>query len=172
MRRPVGAVAVLVLAALLVFGALDGQERRSWAAGLLDPLIGLDHFMVLVGIGLWAGRLGAPAPRRMLAAFLVGALAGFVLAAGQPSALLVEALVRLLVIGSVLLVGVGLMVRVSLPQRDATSMAAMIGGCHGYLHRLEVGPAEALWFGLGAVVTAGALMTVGVAVATRDPRTG
>ena len=74
--------------------------------------------------------------------------------------------------GSVLLVGVGLMGSVNLPLREATSMAAMIGGCHGYLHRLEVGTAEAVWFGLGAVVTAGALMTVGVAVAMREPRAG
>lgn len=163
---------MLALAALLVFGALDPNQRRSWTAGLADPVLGLDHLMVLVGVGLWAGKIGGSALRRLPAAFLIGALAGFVLPAGQPPVLLLEALAHLLVIGSVLLVGMGLLIPISLSVREATSMAAMVGGCHGYVHWLEVGTADAIWFGLGSVVTAVILMAVGVAVARSQPRAG
>ena len=151
----------LGVTALLGFGALDAEDRRSWVQGLVDPIAVLDHLMVLVGIGLGAGKLGGSALWRLPAVFLIGGLAGFVLAGDQPSVPLIDALVRLLVIGSVLLVGMGLMFPISLPLRDAISMAVLIGACHGYLHRLEVGTAEVIWFGLGSVVSAAALMAVG-----------
>ncbi len=121
--------------------------------------------MVLVGIGLWAGKLGNSASRRLPTVFLVGALAGFVLAAGQPPGPLLETLVRGLVIGSMLLVAAALAVPMSLPPREAMSTVAMFGGCHGYLHWSEVGSAEVNWFGFGSFVMTAALMAMGVAVA-------
>ena len=36
----------------------DAQWQRSALAGLVHPVLGLDHFFALLGVGMWAGRLG------------------------------------------------------------------------------------------------------------------
>ena len=168
MRRSSAVIVALFLLGLLVLGALDESGRRSWMAGLIDPVVEIDHLVILVGVGLWAGKLGGSALRWLPAAFLIGAFFGYVLAAGQLPVPLLEALVRGLVIGSMLLVGVSILIPIDLSVREATGGVAMFGGCHGYLHWLEVGSAESLWFGLGSVVTAAALMAAGVAMAVGE----
>ena len=67
-------MAALALVALVVFGALNEGGRQSLVVGLADPVLALDHFVVLIGVGLWAGKLGASAHWRLPAAFLIGAL--------------------------------------------------------------------------------------------------
>ena len=41
-----------------------------------------------------------------------------------------------------------------LSLREATNTVLMLGGCHGFVHGLDVGRSRSLWFGLGAAVTA------------------
>ena len=171
MRRPVLIVAALALMVLLAWAVLDADGRQSLVAGLADPVLGLDHFMVVVGIGLWAGQLGDMARWKLPSAFLIGAFVGFVLAAGQPPFPLVDGLVRALVIGSMLLVAAALVVLIRLPQREITTTVGMIGGCHGYLHWLEIGSSEVLWWGVGAATASAGLMAIGMVVALALPRT-
>jgi urease accessory protein len=157
---------------LLVWQALDAGGRRSFLVGLVDPVLGLDHFIVLMGLGFWAGKLGDAAWWRLPSAFLIGAPVGFVLAASQTPSPLIDGLVRALVIGSMLLVAAALVVPIRLPHREITTTVAMIGGCHGYLHWLEIGPSEVLWWGVGAATASAGLMSIGVVVALALPRTG
>ncbi|EYD77529.1 hypothetical protein Rumeso_00877 [Rubellimicrobium mesophilum DSM 19309] len=89
---------------------------------------------------------------------------GLALATGGPLGSTLEALVHLLVLASVgLLVGAAL-VPVRLPPREALSTVVLMGVCHGVLHGEEVGAASALWFGLGALVSAAVLAVAGVAL--------
>lgn len=148
----------------LAFMFLENSERDALVAGFLEPILGLEHFMVLLGVGLWAGQWGGTAQWALPAAYLLGTPLGFVLAAGQSPFLLIDALVHVLILGSLLLIAGALVVPLRLPMREAASTVAMFGGCHGYVHGLEAGPDLQLLHGLGAVSASAVLLALGVGV--------
>ena len=76
----------LAVAGWVVAISLGNEERQSLVIGLMDPLLGLDHFVVLLAVGAWAGRLGVPEFRVLPGAFLGGAGVGFLLGLGPPQA--------------------------------------------------------------------------------------
>ncbi len=96
---------------------------------------------------------------------------GFVLAVDQVPIPLVDVLVRIVVLGSLLSFAAAVVIPIRIPTSEAVTTLAMIGGCHGYLHGGEVGVATAdWWFGLGALLAAGGLVTAGVAVGLTTSR--
>src|SRR5690606_11637820 len=60
--------------------AHPGHEMASMAAGFLHPLTGLDHLLVMLAVGLWAGKTGGKArwqlPLIFMLVMAVGGLAG------------------------------------------------------------------------------------------------
>lgn len=162
-------VSLLAGAGVLLASALGlvparPSGRPPFLAGLMDPTLSLDHLLALLWLGLWAGRVRGPAQGALPAAFLAGTVAGFGLALGPPVGLVVEALVHLLVVVSLLLLIGAALVPLRLPLRETAGTVALIGGCHGYVHGLEMGAAPALWFGLGVLASSAALASVGVAL--------
>lgn len=172
MRRVILAFSALALVNLLVFLILEEGRRDELADGFLDPILGLDHFMVLVGVGLWAGRWGGTAQWLLPVAFLLGTPVGYVLAAGQPPVPLVDGLVHVLVVGSLLLIAGVLAFPVKMPMPEAASTVAMFGGCHGYVHGLEQGRDGPVWFEVGSLAMAAALLALGVLAGLVATRTG
>ena len=67
-----------------------------------------------------------------------------------------------MIVGSLLSLAAAIVIPIRLPTKEAASTVAMLGGCHGYVHGVEVGSGQALWFGLGALVSAGLLLLTGV----------
>lgn len=144
---------------------------RSLLAGLAHPVLGLDHLFALLGVGMWAARLGDTARRAVPAAFLVGMPMGFLLVVQQPPSPLIDSLVKLLAIASGPLIAATLILPVRLPLREALYTLALMGGCHGYVHGVELGNAEPWAFTLGFLISAIALLTAGLTVGlslTRD----
>lgn len=173
-ERGRGAVLVLLVSLVVAAGFLLASalglaparttERLPFLDGLMDPVLGLDHLLALLWLGLWAGRVRGPALWALPTAFLAGTVAGFGLALGPPVGLVLEALVHFLLVASLLLLVGAAVVPVRLPLPEAASAVALIGGCHGYVHGLEIGGAPALWFGLGVLLSAAALVATGAAV--------
>ncbi|EYD76379.1 hypothetical protein Rumeso_02043 [Rubellimicrobium mesophilum DSM 19309] len=89
---------------------------------------------------------------------------GYLLATGQTPIPLVDALVHILIMGSLLLLAGAITFPIRLPLREAVSTMAMFGSCHGYVHGLEAGLEMPGWFGLGSIMTATALLSLGVIV--------
>ena len=170
MRRVVLIVSVLAVAAGLLVLVLGPEGRRAMLVGLADPVHGLDHFLALLAVGVWAGRLRNPDLWVLPAAFLAGMVPGFVLAVDQTPIGLADILVHIVVLGSLLSFVAAILIPIRLPTREAVSTVAMIGGCHGYLHGHEVGSGMAGWFGLGALIGAAALLAAGAAVGLAAPR--
>jgi urease accessory protein len=139
-------------------------------AGLMDRLLGLDHLLALLLAGMWAGRLRGPELWALPAAFLAGTVPGFALAADQVAISLIEGLVHLLILASLVSLAAALLTPLRLPTRESMSTVAMIGGCHGYIHGVEIGSEQAMWFGLGALASAAALLASGVAVGLAAPQ--
>jgi urease accessory protein len=77
----------VLLAGLLLSLSLPAEAHvghglaYDFQAGLWHPLLGIDHILVMVGVGLWAGFLGGAArgwlPAVFLAAMAAGAAAHF-----------------------------------------------------------------------------------------------
>jgi urease accessory protein len=157
----------LILAGILATVLLPGvawahpaaaAHEHGLEAGLLHPLTGLDHLVVMVAIGVWAARSGSRgiwiAPACFVAGMTTGLLAGFpfVSAAG----------VELGVALSIVALGLLLAFAVNLPRLATMLLAASAGLFHGAAHATE-GPIQSglTSFAVGALMTTLVLHVVG-----------
>jgi urease accessory protein len=170
MRRAILIVASLAAVTGLLLLVLGADGRRAMLTGLTDPLLGFDHFLAFLAVGVWAGRLRSPDLWVLPAAFLGGMVPGFMLAVDQVPIPLADILVHIVILGSILSFVAAILIPVRLPTREAVTTLAMIGGCHGYVHGHEVGGGAAAWFGLGALVGAAVLLAAGAVVGLAAPR--
>lgn len=162
--RPAGALAAAAMLALAAPAALahtDGTAAVAGGllAGMLHPLLGLDHLVAMVAVGLWGAFLGAPAVWLLPVVFpLVMAFGGVLGMAHVP---LPSVEVGIAFSGMVL----GLMV--ALAARPPLWIAAVLVGSfaifHGHAHGAEL-PAAAspLAYSAGFVVSTGLLHVAGI----------
>lgn len=128
-------------------------------AGMLHPLLGLDHLVAMLAVGLWGAFLGAPAIWLLPVVFPLVMAFGGVLGMAQVALPSVE--VGIAVSGIVL----GLMV--ALAARPPLPVAAVIVGAfavfHGHAHGAELpSAANALAYSAGFVVSTGLLHVAGI----------
>lgn len=107
-------------------GATPATAFEGLASGLAHPVIGLDHFAFLIGVGLLAARFrnGAWLPF----AFLIGSALGSAVqfgGAGIPAA-------EVVVVVSILIMAAALLWRGSISQATAAAYFAIAGAFHGY----------------------------------------
>ncbi len=148
-----------------ITGAASG-----FGAGFTHPLLGPDHLVAMVAVGLWGAQLGNPAIWVLPIAFpLVMAAGGLIGISGAeiPFPELVIALSG---------VALGLMValRVRIAFWAAAIVVAIFALFHGYAHGKEMPVAtNAESFAIGFVVATGLLHLVGITIGTVDrTRTG
>ncbi|MBU0587690.1 MAG: HupE/UreJ family protein [Gammaproteobacteria bacterium] len=128
---------------------LGSHHAMGFMDGLTHPLTGLDHLAAMLAVGLWsaltARRLWL-APLAFAAMLLVGALlglAGVTLPAVEP-----------MIATSLLVLGLLVALRKSLPAQAA---AALVGGFavfHGLAHGAELAGSEAIWLPLAGMLQA------------------
>jgi urease accessory protein len=148
---------VLLLAAASPALAHPGHE----GSGFLHPFSGIDHLLVMVGVGLWASLLAArkPAlsflvPASFLLMMAVGAAAGF---AGIKLPLAEAA-----ILASVFAIGGLLIGAVRMPAASAMAVAGLFALFHGYAHALEAPATAAGGYILGFLTATSLLQGVGV----------
>ncbi|MFY8147900.1 MAG: HupE/UreJ family protein [Prochlorococcaceae cyanobacterium] len=143
--------------------AAHGVASTGLLGGAAHPLMGLDHLLLLVGVGAAASSLGAD----LLLFALVGAVTGALLGAGGIQIPLAETLAALAV------AGVGLLVfraqrqgRPALLPLVGTPLALAVA-IHALLHGQEAaGPAS--WW-LGAALASAAVVLVSFTLLRRLP---
>lgn len=165
-KRPVPAAtvaALLLMACAAAHAHADGSAGVAGGllAGLLHPLLGLDHLVAMVAVGLWGAFLGAPAIWLLPLVFPLVMAVGGVLGMAQLPLPAVEA--GIAVSGMVL----GLMV--ALAARPPLWVAALIVGLfaifHGHAHGTELPhAANPLAYGLGFVLATGMLHMAGISL--------
>ncbi|KQT19662.1 urease accessory protein [Methylobacterium sp. Leaf399] len=156
---------VLVLAIVLALGAgpalaHTGQgEAHGLAQGFLHPLMGLDHLLAMVGVGLLAARIGGRAVVLVPAAFLaMMALGGAMGAAG-----FVMPMVEIAIAVSVAVLGAILMLRPALPVAVAMAVVGGFALCHGHAHGAEMPDAAGgIVYGLGFLAATALLHATGL----------
>ncbi len=125
-------LAALLLAASVPALAHPGHD----GSGFLHPFTGIDHLLVMVGVGLWASLL---ASRKPAAAVLVPASFLVMMAAGAAAGFAGIKLpfVEAAILASVFAIGGLIMGAVRLPAASAMAVVGLFALFHGYAHALE-----------------------------------
>jgi urease accessory protein len=158
-------MSIIILAALVVFSGTAAAHAGEGVAGgfisgLLHPVLGWDHVVAMVAVGLWGAFLGNPAIWILPVVFpLVMALGGALGVMGIP----VPAVETGIAVSAVVL---GAMV--AFAARPPIWVAALIVGAfaifHGHAHGTELpNAANALSYSLGFVIATGLLHLCGIA---------
>ena len=153
--------------------AHPGHDAGGFAHGLVHPLGGLDHVLTMVAVGLYAALPGGRALWLVPATFVgVMAIGGALGAAGYPLPY-VETGIAL----SVIVLGLAVALRVSLPTLGAMALAGLFAIFHGHTHGAEMplgvsGVTYAAGFMLATALLHGAGIAIGLAAGRLAERGG
>lgn len=145
--------------------------ETGWSEGLMHPLTGLDHLLVIAAVALLSVRVGGRALWAVPAAFIACGIAGGV-AAGIATSSAAMPWVEMMIFASVLVCG-GLLIRRQSTSTIALCFVPMFGLFHGYAHIHEMsGTAGLGTYTAGLIVTTTALLalTIGVSLAVESLR--
>lgn len=159
------------LVAVLVAGpaaAVEVGAGGGFAAGALHPVLGFDHLVAMLAVGLLSIQLGGRAvwtvPATFVAFLVVGGALGLV---GLPL-VQVEGAIAL----SVLALGLAIAARARLPLAVAMAMVAFFAIFHGHAHGAEIPRlAEPAAYVAGFAAASAALHLAGVTVGLLGRRT-
>jgi len=155
---------IIVLAALCLFAgtasAHPGHAAAGFAGGLVHPLLGADHLLAMIAIGLWAAQQGGRALWAVPAAFAGTMMLGGALAWSGWVLPHVETGIAL----SVLVLGLLIAARRQWSVTAGMSLAALFALFHGYAHGLEIPQAASpASYAVGFVLATLSLHGVGIA---------
>ena len=164
-NRAIRTLTTVALAALTPTAALahPGHDGigAGFVAGLMHPLGGLDHVLMVFAVSAWAAQLGIAGRMAVVGSLGVFVAIGALAPAAALTATGLEAAIALTVIGAGILLATGR----RLPITLAASVAAVFALVHGLAHGAE-GPATSSSYVPGlAVATTGLALLVSSAAA-------
>ncbi len=158
MKR-IASLLLLVAMASPAAAHLPSGDSGSLTAGLLHPLLGADHVLAMLVVGLWASRLGRRALWAVPAAFVSAMLAGFGLALlGMPLPG-----VEPMILASTVVLGLVVALALRLGLWGSALLVGFFALFHGHAHGAELGEAAALRFAGGFALATLSLHLLGVA---------
>jgi urease accessory protein len=130
-------------------------------SGLLHPIMGPDHLVAMVAVGLWGAQLGPPALWVLPVVFpLVMALGGLLGLLGLPLPF-----IEMGIAASALLLGLAVATRFRAGLALTASLVGLFAVFHGHAHGTELpASANALAYGIGFVVSTGLLHLAGILI--------
>ncbi len=155
---------LIVLLALLTYIPTAGAhslatESVGFISGLAHPLLGLDHILAMIAVGIWAAQLGGNAVWRLPLSFISMMLLAAVIGASGFSLPSPELLIAV----SVICLGLLLALAISLPVNVSMLLVGLLAVFHGYAHGLEMQQAHSpLIYGSGFVVATALLHLSGI----------
>jgi urease accessory protein len=159
--RPALVIAASMTAAAPASAHIVAGMGGGFAAGFAHPLLGPDHLLAMVSVGIWGAQLGAPAIWVLPIAFpLIMAFGGAAGIIGVPLPA-----TELLIALSVLVLGIMVAQARRLPLAAALPIVAVFAIAHGHAHGAELPhSANALAFSTGFVLATGMLHAVGIGI--------
>jgi urease accessory protein len=130
------------------------------AAGFTHPLLGPDHLIAMVAIGLWAAQIGGRAMLLLPAVFVSMMLAGGAAAMGGWEVPALEPAI----VASVLVLGLVIAAAANLPLWVGVIITAAFAFVHGAAHGSELHGASPALFALGALTASALLHAAGAAL--------
>ncbi|MFZ1813877.1 MAG: HupE/UreJ family protein [Rhizobiaceae bacterium] len=140
-------------------GSLGEGVSAGFSQGFIHPLLGPDHVIAMVAVGLWGAILGLPSIWVLPIAFpLVMAMGGAVAVIGFPLAH-VETGIAL----SGIILGLCVALALRLPAGIAAIMVGAFAVFHGYAHGIELPTAaNPIAYSAGFVIATGLLHLIGI----------
>ena len=134
MRIKNGLFATLLFVSPALYAHTGGHIDHSLISGLLHPLTGIDHLLVLMAVGLIAAKQGGKAVFTFPAVFLALMIAGALLNTIAVHIPFVESFIALS------LMAFGLLVNINQKQRARILFLGMsfFAVFHGYVHAAEI----------------------------------
>ena len=157
-KRLASAAAILALSAVPAFAHLDPAEHGSFMAGISHPLLGPDHILAMVAVGLWAALLGGRALWLVPSAFVGMMAIGFAAALSGAPLPFVEPVI----LASVVVIGLLAAVALRVPAGLAMALVGFFAIFHGHAHGGELGAAGAISFAAGFALSTAGLHLAGV----------
>lgn len=130
-------------------------HTASFSAGLLHPLLGLDHLLALLGLGLWSARQYGARSLAWPALFMLCLVLSALWAIGRPSLAWLDSGIA----ATVMSIGLLLALDRRLSVVTCGGVVATFGVLHGYAHGAELpATAAALPFVGGLIFTSVTLL--------------
>ena len=159
--RIVLVAAALAATAMPALAHTGVGATSGFAAGFTHPLLGLDHLLAMIAVGLFAASRGGKALWLVPLAFVAMMAAGGLLAMTGIGLPMVELGIAL----SVVVLGAAVALRLSLPVAGAMALAGIFALFHGHAHGAEMpAGASAMSYALGFVLATAMLHAVGVGI--------
>lgn len=146
---------------IAVFMQSGESQGHSFILGVAHPLLGMDHILVMVAVGLWAVLIGGRAIWILPTTFLATMLAGFAAASFGLNIPLVEPVI------STSIVAVGLLVALAVraPLWLGALITALLAFFHGHSHGTEALATSLLSYALGFTLATATLHATGIGLA-------
>ena len=136
-----------------------GAHGSPFVSGLAHPILGTDHLLAMIAVGLLAGMTGGRAVWAYPASFVAAMIFGGALGYGGAMLPVVEPAI----LASVVILGAAAALKLRPPLALACGAIVLFGLAHGYAHGLE-GPAlGGLPYGAGFVLATTGLHLAGLA---------
>ena len=139
-----------------------GHHVTGFTAGATHPLLGLDHLLAMIAVGLWATQLKGRATWVIPAAFVAVMSAGGLLASNG----MILGGAEVGIVASVLTLGVLVAGSVRLPLAASVALVSTFAFFHGQAHGAEMpANATALTYAAGFALTTAMLHAAGIGAA-------
>jgi urease accessory protein len=152
MPKKLFAMVWLIFFPTLAF-AHPGHADASFAQAFAHPFTGIDHLLMMLGVGVWAGRTGGNARWQLPLSFLAAMVVGWVLGAQG----FVIAGVESGIAAGLIALGMLFIAQAKLSRVQQLAITAGFALLHGMAHGAELGSALP-WLSAAGFVSAGALL--------------
>lgn len=155
--KKIAIISILIAFSNLAFAhpghGMIGGDLKSAYAGLMHPLTGWDHLVVMLAIGLWASKLGGKARWQLPLTFLLSMTAGAIFGLVGLTILGVETAIAT----SVMAMGLLLLINISMPASSRIFIVGLFAILHGMAHGVEMQSQQSYAL-LGGMLMATALL--------------
>lgn len=149
----------LLLIFALITNTASAHTGTHEISGFIHPFLGLDHLLVMLGVGLWASRLNRLNASLTIAAFLTFMAIGAGLAVFGLNIQGVETGI----LASVLITGLLLVAPRQLPSGVCGALLASFAVLHGFAHGAEMPlAAEPIHYAVGFLLATAVLHGIGL----------
>jgi urease accessory protein len=137
----------------------DGEIRGGFGSGFSHPILGLDHVVAMIAVGLWGAQLGAPAIWVLPIAFpMMMAFGGAISLLGIPLPA-----VEIGIACSAIVLGGMVLFEAKPPIYITVAIVGVFALFHGHAHGTEIPDgASGLAYSLGFVLGTGLLHAAGI----------
>lgn len=115
------------------YAHLLSDQGHTWFIGFLHPLLGIDHLLAMLAVGLWAAQQGSNRLWQLPVAFL-----GMMILGSTAGTTWLLPSVETGILSSLLVLGLMLMLAIRLPAMLDLLIVGFFALFHGYAHAAEM----------------------------------